>query len=315
MKLNQLFVFASVLLWGVSLAGEEKMTICRYMSKACNARSGVECQDYELNKCSKVEDVVDTAGVDMLFILECKGTKPIVKVYSNTTQCNGDALAMIDANVCVESQNLQDSYNFQCKEESCFSSSSLINLKDGSTKRASNVVEGDFVESFDIDGRPTFSEVFLVQHKNDNQKHKLRHVEYASVDGTSTGAILISDLHLIRKTMKDDSFIAAKDLNVGSSLFVLVPGNPEPIEARATRIESMFASVRNIHTMNDRIVVDGVMASSFTEIAPYSLTRLAVLPMKVLYRLGFTKLVGRIDEIIHYVDKSLFYSCRRLHIL
>lgn len=247
-------------------------------------------------------------GTEIVLTAICTRYGPIISLFSGNVCKGGNVTLKVSNGECVTSAAINTSYLLSCEAVSCFSGVSVVNLRDGSTKMVSEVLEGDFVESFDANGSQAYSEVFLIQHKFEDVLRPLRRIEYEIANGSFRGMITISDLHLIRKVKERDIFTAAKELQIGSTLFALLPGAIEPTEARVTSVKWTHTAVRNIHTMNDRIVVDRVMASSLTQIAPYSVLRAALLPMKILYRAGLVGVVARIDSLVHRLDAMYPYA-------
>lgn len=57
--------------------------------------------------------------------------------------------------------------------------------------------------------------------------------------------------------------------------------------------------MQNAMTMNDLIVVDGVVSSCFTDLGPLSIgfLRMAVLPLKFLHRVGLQCIVDLVERV------------------
>lgn len=291
-------MLATLLLLFVPLVVDaEELDVCRFTGRSCEI--GEDCNKIPANICrgATLDDGASS------YIMACEGGLPVITLFTDGT-CSGAGRPFNTfEGQCIALDGVNSSWIVTCPKN-CFSGASLVNLKDGFVKQASEVLEGDFVESFDAKGHTTFSEVFLVQHKNDDSLQSLRRIEYESVSSKVAGALTISDLHLIRKAKDADKFVAAKDVTAGSSIFVKNRGDEEFVEARVSRVKMVRTNVRNIHTMNDRIVVDGVMVSSLTQVAPYSILQLALLPLKLFYRMGLSKFVTRIDELVHQLDQT-----------
>lgn len=256
-------------------------------------------------QCERVAEGLVGAG--QMLTITCSEEGPMSKLYFNQQACVGEFSPIQHVDGQCYKLNENGSYSLSCTPPApgdCFAGSSLVKLEDGSVKSVSAVVEGDVVQSVDARGKSTFSEVFLVQHRNDYRHQALRKISYRSVLSETTGSITLSDFHLIRESRDSDTYIAAKNIAVGSSITVVLSGDKEASGAYVTGVDESWDTVRNLHTMNDQIVVDGVLASSFTEVVPYSISRIGVIPLKLLYRMGLTSVVRRIDSGIHQLHRS-----------
>jgi len=56
--------------------------------------------------------------------------------------------------------------------------------------------------------------------------------------------------------------------------------------------------------MNDRIVVDGVVASSTNDALPFLLSRVLLAPLKVLHKIGMGNVVKYIDTYSHKLGRA-----------
>ncbi|KAJ8904287.1 hypothetical protein NDN08_000810 [Rhodosorus marinus] len=197
----------------------------------------------------------------------------------------------------------------------CFAKASTINTLQGSDiipKRLFEVRVGDLVQSYDLDGRQSFSEVFLVQHEGSNGKavpmNKL-HYETMGDQEEKLQALTVSALHYILSSIVPKmEYTKVSDLNVGSRIFILdCTGKYQSATIR--KFEYVHSPAVNIHTLNDRIVVDGVLASSIASLKLFGVVdtmqlRLMLLPLKVLYLLGASRLVQVLDSLGHRAVKQ-----------
>lgn len=80
--------------------------------------------------------------------------------------------------------------------------------------------------------------------------------------------------------------------------------------ATVNSIQIVEEAVRNVLTMNDMIVVDGVLATSHTAvlgISPRVQTWLTM-PMKLMHMMGLTKLLSEMDTYVHeLVSNSVLF--------
>lgn len=92
-------------------------------------------------------------------------------------------------------------------------------------KRLFEVRVGDLVQSYDLDGGQTFSEVFLVQHEGPEGKavpmNKL-HYETMADEEDKLEALTVSALHYILSSIVPKmEYTKVSDLKVGSRIFIL----------------------------------------------------------------------------------------------
>ncbi|KAJ8908362.1 hypothetical protein NDN08_005072 [Rhodosorus marinus] len=294
------FLGLSLTAYGVSVK------VCTYTDTSCS--SGEQCEEGDNGSCLTVS--VDGTSEQYGAIGACtesENASGLLGLFSETN-CSGtpdaDAIADDTCSVVNPVGATNFAIRFECQEDICFSAYSSVRLSDGETKSVQDVKVGDSVESVDSRGRRTFSEVYLIQHEGKVSATTLRRIHYSTVDGKGSGAITLSGAHMLRKAKEEDTFVPAKTIEKGSTIFVVVQDELEATEALVTEVSSVRHPVRNIHTMNDRIVVDGVVASSTTELVPFSVARLLLAPLKLLYKIGLHEVVTSFDAYAHKLAKT-----------
>mmetsp|Transcript_12198 Transcript_12198/g.50479 ORF Transcript_12198/g.50479 Transcript_12198/m.50479 type:complete len:317 (-) Transcript_12198:2380-3330(-) len=294
------FLGLSLSAYGVSVK------ICTYTDTSCS--SNEQCVEGDNGSCLTVsaENTSEEYGARA----ECTDSDDpsgVLALFPNT-DCSGSVIidAVVDGFCSVVNPLSGSNFfvRFECQADVCFSAYSSVRMSDGETKRVQDVEVGDSVESVDSRGRRTFSEVYLVQHEGKASATTLRQIHYSTVDGRGSGAITLSGAHMLRSAKEEDAFVSAKSIEKGSTIFVVLQDDMEATEALVTGVSSVRHPVRNIHTMNDRIVVDGVVASSTTELVPFSVARLLLAPLKLLYKIGLHKVVTHIDAHAHELAKT-----------
>ena len=181
----------------------------------------------------------------------------------------------------------------------CFAADSKINVlnKNGTiiSKQITEISTGDLVESSDSRGQVTFSEVWAIMHTNETETSDVLVFEMKTKDGNSTHLALTSEHFLYvlpdsnsRGNYKKYILKKAKDLRIGDKLFVhnsqnSVSSRDSFTETTVTSINLHRARVVNILTMNDRIVVNGVLASTYGENQQFY--TVAALGPKFLYKI------------------------------
>jgi len=303
-KMGTLVVWL-LLLCGLCTVLAEDYEICTYRDAACSEDK--ECTDGENGECETVdvEDTLNNLGAQ----ISCENDE-ITGVIFEDGDCSATeggqriSFANTQETGCLRFPSVLSNYYYtiECDDNICFSAESSVQMQDGSVKQMKEIKVGDMVESYDASGRRTFSEVFLVQHKDSKRRKSLKRISYTTKIGSASGHITLSSSHLIRASLVGDRFIAASKLSEGSTIYVQSEGH-NAVEARVTSVKRVLSVYRNVHTMNDRIIVDGVMASSMQDVGPYWLMRTALLPLKVLHRAGLGELVERCDVVLHKLGK------------
>jgi len=153
---------------------------------------------------------------------------------------------------------------------------------------------GDLVQAFDADGRLALTEVVLVQHHDCWDTTQLLRIAYRTMAGEEK-SLHVSENHYLVKGLQPRVYQLARDFMVGDELFVAgVEGHNVAKIISKTVVEE---PVRNVLTTSDMIVVDGVLASSYTNVLGISpmLQALLTLPLKALHALGLGKLAQNLD--------------------
>uniref|UniRef100_A0A7S0G8J1 Hedgehog protein Hint domain-containing protein n=1 Tax=Rhodosorus marinus TaxID=101924 RepID=A0A7S0G8J1_9RHOD len=109
-------------------------------------------------------------------------------------------------------------------------------MSDGQVKTVDEVQVGDMIESVDARGRRSFSEVFLIQHGKQTAVRRLRQIHFNTLDAKASGAITLSNTHLLRVAKDKDEFVPAKSIKLGSKVFVVPETESEATAAVVTKI-------------------------------------------------------------------------------
>ena len=185
-----------------------------------------------------------------------------------------------------------------------------------STAPLADVRSGDRVLSVDARGRPVYSEVFRVQHGDDLHERMMLRIDAQGAQ--KEASLIVSARHLVATRGKDGKvvLVAADALAPGSVLLSPADsggGGGDELVVRS--VTSTKSRVRNVHTMNDRIVVGGVVASCMTAPAPYlpisadahpAIGSALFTPLKILHKLGQRRAVELLDGALHRLGVSLF---------
>lgn len=163
----------------------------------------------------------------------------------------------------------------------CFAADSNINvlLKNGSiaSKRISEVLPGDLVESSDPNRHVTFSKVWAVVHNNEIKITEVLNLTIKRKNGNDTSLSLTPEHFLYIKSESnsqnnDGKFVLkeAREARIGDKLLIRNDQNSTSnadsfTEAIVTSITSGRTRIINILTINDRVVVNGILASVYIE--------------------------------------------------
>uniref|UniRef100_A0A7S3EN80 Peptidase S1 domain-containing protein n=2 Tax=Rhodosorus marinus TaxID=101924 RepID=A0A7S3EN80_9RHOD len=165
----------------------------------------------------------------------------------------------------------------QCNPEevACFPGNAVVTLEDGTTKPMDRLEAGDTV----LGGDGEFSDVFGFSHRDSTEFGKFIRLEM------SADFIELSPNHYLAV---GDKLIAAKDVKVGDQIS-LANGDLTAVTA-IHRVQ--LKGVYNPHTISGDIVVNGVLASTYTQTVNPLLAKLLLLFPKALYKLGLREPLG-----------------------
>eukprot|EP00190_Bangiopsis_sp_CCMP1999_P002375 CAMPEP_0198731748 /NCGR_PEP_ID=MMETSP1475-20131203/31889_1 /TAXON_ID= ORGANISM="Unidentified sp., Strain CCMP1999" /NCGR_SAMPLE_ID=MMETSP1475 /ASSEMBLY_ACC=CAM_ASM_001111 /LENGTH=420 /DNA_ID=CAMNT_0044494753 /DNA_START=105 /DNA_END=1364 /DNA_ORIENTATION=- len=166
-------------------------------------------------------------------------------------------------------------------DSSCFAADSeIIRVRNGQKEvvSLSELRSGDLVESFDLElRRDSLSEVAVVEHANGRIRGVVRQLSL------STGTTLqVTKSHYI--VLGSGEYMVAENVMVGNEL-LLADGTTATI----MKIHEAVKELRNVITMNDHAVVNGVVVSCYTRLflVPFRLAQMAALPLKLLHMMRY----------------------------
>lgn len=157
----------------------------------------------------------------------------------------------------------------------CFPSGATVELASGSIKKMGDLRLGDVVK---VGQSGEFSEIYFFSHHHANQRASV-----ISLETDKEGMPLqLSPGHLLKVNGK---LQAARSVRVGDTLYMSAVGSEESSSAVVTRISRRVASgLHNPHTLHGDIVVNGVLASTFTKAVHPAVARTLLLPVRAVYR-------------------------------
>eukprot|EP00186_Timspurckia_oligopyrenoides_P002084 CAMPEP_0182442284 /NCGR_PEP_ID=MMETSP1172-20130603/1213_1 /TAXON_ID=708627 /ORGANISM="Timspurckia oligopyrenoides, Strain CCMP3278" /LENGTH=323 /DNA_ID=CAMNT_0024637055 /DNA_START=156 /DNA_END=1127 /DNA_ORIENTATION=+ len=287
------------------------------------------CTIYENRAC--VQGDIDPLTVRSMRITcfdDCDGFRTDQWIYSSSeprSECNSDVANRNSTQVvnspsgCVLLFETQ-AMSFRCRggctnEPTCFSEESQVKVLSSmgsetpteSIKLLKDLVAGDLVESFDVNGKRRFVPLIRLEHSSSDIKERMLMLYYSFEDaltGKERGMLRVTPSHLL---VGDDgqSLVAAGDIVRGDSIWVMTSDGFRT-KAEIINIQAAMGRVLNPVTDNMRVVVDGVLASSWSDVKVAGI-RLAelpfsvVLPLRVLARLGMYRTVDVLDELVHKI--------------
>eukprot|EP00190_Bangiopsis_sp_CCMP1999_P000445 CAMPEP_0198736724 /NCGR_PEP_ID=MMETSP1475-20131203/67502_1 /TAXON_ID= ORGANISM="Unidentified sp., Strain CCMP1999" /NCGR_SAMPLE_ID=MMETSP1475 /ASSEMBLY_ACC=CAM_ASM_001111 /LENGTH=673 /DNA_ID=CAMNT_0044500573 /DNA_START=44 /DNA_END=2065 /DNA_ORIENTATION=- len=207
----------------------------------------------------------------------------------------------------------------------CYGARSSVHVQRAGSSEIENlaledVQVGDKVKSIGRDGKVEFSEVFLVQHASENSDQAVLVVQYEADDGILS-TLEVSPGHLlpVRRSSRGYLYATASELREGSVLFAM-NGDGYLIEAHVKSITQGRARVRNVHTVNDHLIVSGVFGSCITTVPGLNVSAtlwqqivsLLVSPLKLLHRAGMPSVVKALDAGANTIASTMASGLSRM---
>ncbi len=155
--------------------------------------------------------------------------------------------------------------------KACFPNDASVHLRDGSEVSIASLGVGDRIRT----GKNTYSTIFMFTHKSSNV------ISQFVVLTTESGHIIeLSDGHYI--STSNGGIVSARNVRIGDTL-LSETGNTSVVThiGRATK-----RGLHNPQTLDGNIVVNGIVASCFTEAIPEMMAVSILTPVRAVYRLG-----------------------------
>jgi hypothetical protein len=171
---------------------------------------------------------------------------------------------------------------------SCFPHHSVIQLKDGRTKRMDEIEVGDRVKV----GPRSYSEVFMFTHR---QAHVLS--DFVVLETSSGHKLYISPGHYL---YVNDNLVASVMVRLKDEV-ILGDGQRTSV-IRVSR--DISTGLYNPQTIHGNIVVDGVIASTYTTALSPRVAHASLAPLRIIYRIlgaatsAFVNGAGFADEML-----------------
>lgn len=156
-------------------------------------------------------------------------------------------------------------------DDVCFPAVATVELEDGSVVPMDSVSVGDVVKV----GVDQYSRVFMFTHKMADVAH-----EFVTLETESGASLSLTQGHYL---YVNGALAAAKTVNVGD---VLTLGNGKSSAVVAVGSTS-GTGLFNPQTVNGNVVVDGVLASTYTTTVEPSFAHAILAPFRMLNNFGF----------------------------
>lgn len=151
----------------------------------------------------------------------------------------------------------------------CFPADAVVQIEGGKTKRMDEVSIGDSV----LVAPATYSQVFMFTHRDADLDAEFVHLRLKC-----GAAVQLTPGHYIYAGSR---LIAARDVQIGDAL-MLDDGSTSNVVS-TTRVEKQ--GIFNPQTLHGNIVVNGVVASTFTELIEPSVAHCLLAPLRSLFML------------------------------
>lgn len=179
-------------------------------------------------------------------------------------------------------------------ESACFPSDAIVELRDGTVTTMAELRIGDHVKVAHPD---SYSPIYFFSH---NHPHVVSDV--IKIDTTVEGISLsVSPGHLI---YVNGNLVPASNVEVGDEISVSHVSSTKAIVTAKKLVASK--GLHNPHTVHGDIVVNGVIASTFTSSVDPSLAKILLSPFRIIYHM-----IGphrAVDSLNHAVLRALDYT-------
>jgi hypothetical protein len=196
------------------------------------------------------------------------GNTITIAIYSNSDCTGTPSTGTATIGECYDGGS--SSALLSCSD--CFPANATVELEQGTTKRMDELAVGDRVRT----GPNTFSDVHFFSH-DDADATSLFHI----LTTASGHQLVLTGQHYVH-LMPDNALVQARNLRVGHVL-QLANGTASPIVAITTERRN---GLYNPHTLDGKIVVDGVLASCYTGTIEPTVAHALLWPLRALYSVG-----------------------------
>lgn len=163
----------------------------------------------------------------------------------------------------------------------CFPASAKVELESGAVKRMDELAIGDRVRV----GESSFSSVFMFTHKLGGAKKR----DFVHIESAAGKSIKATRSHylVVNGGLKTAGAVQAGDM------LTLATGEQTPVTS-VSRV--LMDGLYNPQTEDGRIVVDGVVASTYTTAVHPAFAHAVLAPLRFLYRVNALPAIGLFDS-------------------
>uniref|UniRef100_A0A7S0T5B9 Hint domain-containing protein n=1 Tax=Erythrolobus madagascarensis TaxID=708628 RepID=A0A7S0T5B9_9RHOD len=261
-----------------AMAPAGALKFCKYDDAACTLDE--ICLEYDAGQCDAFEDgsaVLECVDGGLKVIayedLGCVGTSTSYTINGSEGECIRTPFGLLfEAIKWKECSGGGD----------CFASDATVELSDGEFKRMDELDVGDVVRVSPTD----FSPVYFWGHKDADSTSS----HFVELELESGRTLTLSNNHMV---YANDKLVRTRDVVVGDQMIDAVQG-----ASAVTKIRSNMAKrgLFNPHTIHGDIVVDGVLASTYTSTQLSSTAHMLLSVERVAYRLGFSFLGNMLEK-------------------
>lgn len=167
-----------------------------------------------------------------------------------------------------ETRDNVDRETSESSDSNCFPGDATVGLEDGTKKRMDELIVGDRVAV----GGGHFSDVFMFTHKLPTAQ-----AEFITLTTASGSALMLTPGHYIPLSIGE--LVAARSVRVGDSLILGDGDESRVVSARFGSGVGLF----NPQTTSGDVVVNGVLASTYTQAVEPAVAHAALAPLRMLY--------------------------------
>jgi Hint module len=223
---------------------------------------GLLMERNETTVCSFYEGITPSPGA-----VEATGT-PETDVSPQPTEIPGSAGSPSPSFSVVAPTPSKSPLPKQKRRSSCFPSDSVVELSSGKSIPVAQLLVGDTVRV----NSDMFSKVIMFSHRDQHAQ-----TEFVRIVTSSMDTIHLSPSHYIYANRK---LVRASEVKLGD---VLLSGTRNNFNMTVISLTNVYKSgLYNPQTYQGDIVVDGIVASTFTAALPISLAHAFLSPLKIL---------------------------------
>jgi hypothetical protein len=188
--------------------------------------------------------------------------------YSDTTCTTSESEDTVTIGQCFSAGGI--SIEFSCSD--CFPANATVEMENGATKRMDQLAVGDRVRT----SATTFSDVMFFSHDDAETTSSFYNLQTAS--GHS---LVLSAKHYVH-VLPNYELVQARNVRVGQVVELADGTSSAIVSITNERHNGLY----NPHTLDGKIVVNGVLASCYTGSIEPTVAHALLWPLRALYNVG-----------------------------